>query len=56
MEKGAADLGIDGAAGNDEGGIESAFPVGKYPVVTVMLQSERKRAGGQVLVYLFKLG
>lgn len=32
------------------------FPCWRYPVVTVMWQSERNRAGGQVLVCLFKLG
>lgn len=32
------------------------FCCGRYPVVTVIWQSERNRAGGQVLVCLFTLG
>lgn len=52
-EKGAADLRKDGAVGKDEGGIDPAFPVGRYPLVTLMWQStERNGTGGQVLVCL----
>lgn len=51
-EKGAADLGKDGAVGKDDYGIDSAILVGGYPVVTLMWQSERKRAGGEILVCL----
>lgn len=54
-EKGAADLGKDGAVGTDECGTDSAILMGKYPIVTVMWQSERKRAG-EILVCLFNLG
>lgn len=51
-EKGAAGLGKDGAVGKDECGIDSAILVGTYPVVTLMWQSERERAGEEILVCL----
>lgn len=54
-EKGVADLGKDGAVGKDEYGTETAVLVGRYPMVTVVWQSERERAG-EILVCLFKLG
>lgn len=53
MEKGAAHLRKDEAVGKYEGRTDSAFRVGRDPVVW---QFKRNRAGGQVLVCLFKLG
>lgn len=47
-KKGAADLGKDGAVGKEECGTDSAILVGRYPTVTLLWQSERKRAGGEI--------